>query len=202
MLAASIRAEGGDAHAFGLDARNEADVGGLLRHGRARPSGRSRSWSSTSAPTCAFPSSRRRRRSIPRCGRWRPSPAFWPDARRRASWSRGAGGRSSSPARPRASAAARASPPSPAPSTRLRALAQSLARELGSERRACRPHRHRRRDRRRLHPRPHAGRRRKARRAKRFWFPTRSRKNYVWLHRQERSAWTFEMDLRPWTETW
>ncbi len=27
-------------------------------------------------------------------------------------------------------------------------------------------------------------------------------KNYVWLHRQERSAWTFEMDLRPWTELW
>ncbi len=27
-------------------------------------------------------------------------------------------------------------------------------------------------------------------------------KNYVWLHRQERSAWTFEMDLRPWTEIW
>ncbi len=27
-------------------------------------------------------------------------------------------------------------------------------------------------------------------------------KNYVWLHRQERSAWTFEMDLRPWTERW
>ena len=27
-------------------------------------------------------------------------------------------------------------------------------------------------------------------------------RNYVWLHRQERSAWTFEMDLRPWTETW
>ncbi len=27
-------------------------------------------------------------------------------------------------------------------------------------------------------------------------------KNYVWLHRQERSAWTFEMDLRPWTEPW
>jgi len=27
-------------------------------------------------------------------------------------------------------------------------------------------------------------------------------RNYVWLHRQNRSAWTFEMDLRPWTETW
>jgi NAD(P)-dependent dehydrogenase (short-subunit alcohol dehydrogenase family) len=26
--------------------------------------------------------------------------------------------------------------------------------------------------------------------------------NYVWLHRQPKSAWTFEMDLRPWTETW
>lgn len=26
--------------------------------------------------------------------------------------------------------------------------------------------------------------------------------NYVWLHRQKRSAWTFEMDLRPWKETW
>jgi NAD(P)-dependent dehydrogenase (short-subunit alcohol dehydrogenase family) len=25
--------------------------------------------------------------------------------------------------------------------------------------------------------------------------------NYVWLHRQKKSAWTFEMDLRPWTET-
>ncbi len=26
--------------------------------------------------------------------------------------------------------------------------------------------------------------------------------NYVWLHRQKRSAWTFEIDLRPWAETW
>ena len=26
--------------------------------------------------------------------------------------------------------------------------------------------------------------------------------NYVWLHRQPRSAWTFEMDVRPWAETW
>jgi len=25
---------------------------------------------------------------------------------------------------------------------------------------------------------------------------------YWQLHRQPRSAWTFEMDLRPWTETW
>ncbi len=26
--------------------------------------------------------------------------------------------------------------------------------------------------------------------------------NYVWLHKQPRSAWTHEMDLRPWSETW
>lgn len=26
--------------------------------------------------------------------------------------------------------------------------------------------------------------------------------NYVWLHRQHRSAWTHEMDLRPWCEPW
>ena len=26
--------------------------------------------------------------------------------------------------------------------------------------------------------------------------------NYVWLHNQPRSAWTHEIDLRPWTESW
>ncbi|HEX2560924.1 SDR family NAD(P)-dependent oxidoreductase [Phenylobacterium sp.] len=26
--------------------------------------------------------------------------------------------------------------------------------------------------------------------------------NYVWLHKQQRSAWTHEMDLRPWSEPW
>jgi NAD(P)-dependent dehydrogenase (short-subunit alcohol dehydrogenase family) len=32
--------------------------------------------------------------------------------------------------------------------------------------------------------------------------PEEIARNYVWLHRQGRSAWTFEMDLRPWAETW
>ena len=27
-------------------------------------------------------------------------------------------------------------------------------------------------------------------------------RNYVWLHNQRRSAWTFELDLRPWVEKW
>ncbi len=32
--------------------------------------------------------------------------------------------------------------------------------------------------------------------------PDEIARNYVWLHRQKRSAWTFEMDLRPWAENW
>ena len=32
--------------------------------------------------------------------------------------------------------------------------------------------------------------------------PAEVARNYVWLHRQGRSAWTHEMDLRPWTERW
>ena len=27
-------------------------------------------------------------------------------------------------------------------------------------------------------------------------------RNYVWLHHQPKSAWTHELDLRPWKETW
>jgi NAD(P)-dependent dehydrogenase (short-subunit alcohol dehydrogenase family) len=32
--------------------------------------------------------------------------------------------------------------------------------------------------------------------------PVEIAKNYVWLHKQHRSAWTHEMDLRPWAEKW
>jgi hypothetical protein len=32
--------------------------------------------------------------------------------------------------------------------------------------------------------------------------PDEIAKNYVWLHQQHRSAWTHELDLRPWCETW
>jgi NAD(P)-dependent dehydrogenase (short-subunit alcohol dehydrogenase family) len=32
--------------------------------------------------------------------------------------------------------------------------------------------------------------------------PDEIARNYVWLYKQGRSAWTFEMDLRPWTEPW
>lgn len=32
--------------------------------------------------------------------------------------------------------------------------------------------------------------------------PDEIAKTYVWLWKQDRSAWTFEIDLRPWTEKW
>jgi NAD(P)-dependent dehydrogenase (short-subunit alcohol dehydrogenase family) len=32
--------------------------------------------------------------------------------------------------------------------------------------------------------------------------PEEIARNYVWLANQGRSAWTFELDLRPWTEPW
>jgi len=32
--------------------------------------------------------------------------------------------------------------------------------------------------------------------------PAEIAKNYVWLHHQHRSAWTHELDLRPWCENW
>lgn len=32
--------------------------------------------------------------------------------------------------------------------------------------------------------------------------PAHIAQNYVWLHKQPRTAWTFELDLRPWSEKW
>ena len=32
--------------------------------------------------------------------------------------------------------------------------------------------------------------------------PDEIAENFLWLHRQPRSAWTHEIDLRPWRETW
>ncbi len=32
--------------------------------------------------------------------------------------------------------------------------------------------------------------------------PDEIARNFVWLHQQPRSAWTHELDLRPWAETW
>jgi NAD(P)-dependent dehydrogenase (short-subunit alcohol dehydrogenase family) len=36
----------------------------------------------------------------------------------------------------------------------------------------------------------------------RLLIPDEIAKGYVWLHRQHRSAWTHELDFRPWAESW
>ena len=83
----------------------------------------------------------------------------------------------------------------------LRAVAQSMARELGPQGRPRGPRHHRRRHRHRLDPRN---------------FPARSRSKsedgilksehiadaYRALHVQPRDAWTHELDLRPYMEAW
>lgn len=38
--------------------------------------------------------------------------------------------------------------------------------------------------------------------ADRILKPEEIARNFVWLHHQQRSSWTHELDLRPWTETW
>lgn len=38
--------------------------------------------------------------------------------------------------------------------------------------------------------------------ADRILKPDEIASNFVWLHHQQRSSWTHELDLRPWTETW
>ena len=95
----------------------------------------------------------------------------------------------------------RVSPPSPAPRTACARVAQVAGARTGAEGHPCRACRDRRRDRRRLHA-PTRSRRRGAARARRkSSIPDEIARNYVWLHRQRRSAWTFELDLRPWSET-
>ena len=119
----------------------------------------------------------------------------------RASWRRGAGARSSSPARLRACAAAPAFRPSPAPSTACGRWRRVSARELGPKGvhvahvvidgaidgefiRGLMPDAAEKLER------------------EEILVPDEIARNYVWLYRQKRSAWTFEMDLRPWAETW
>ena len=76
----------------------------------------------------------------------------------------------------------------------LRGLAQSMARELIAAGHPCRAFRHRRR-----HPQrapPGAGRQSRIRCS----IPTPSPQSYLHVLQQPRSAWTQELELRPWVE--
>src|SRR5579863_1401900 len=199
-LAQTIRAEGGEAHAFSLDARVEADVAGLIerierevgaievlvfniganvRFPIVETTTRVYSKVWEMAALAGFLTSREAARAMIERGR---GTILFTGAT--ASLRGGAGYSAFAGAK-----------------HALRALAQSLARELGP---------------RGVHVAhvvidgmidgafirglvPDAAER-LAR--EEILAPAEIARNYVWLHRQGRSAWTFEMDLRPWTETW
>ncbi len=199
-LAASIRADGGEAHAIGLDARNEADVvavfdtvertigpvevlvfniGANVRFAVTETTAQVYSKVWEMAAFAGFLAGREAARvMIPR-GR---GTMLFTGAT--ASLRGGAGFSAFSGAK-----------------HALRALAQSLAREVGPKGvhvahividgaidgafiRGLMPDAAEKRAR------------------EEILVPDAIAKNYVWLYRQERSAWTFEMDLRPWTELW
>ena len=159
-LAETIRAEGGEAYAFGLDARVEDDVvalveriereigaievlvfniGANVRFPVVETTTRVYSKVWEMAALAGFLASREVARAMSERGR---GTILFTGAT--ASLRGGAGYSAFAGAK-----------------HALRALAQSLARELGAAGRACRAHRHRRHDRRRLHPRPRSRRGRK-----------------------------------------
>jgi NAD(P)-dependent dehydrogenase (short-subunit alcohol dehydrogenase family) len=199
-LAASIRAEGGEAHAFGLDAREEADVvafvetvertigplevlvfnvGANVRFPVVETTARVYSKVWEMAALAGFLAGREAARVM--APRGRGSILFTgatASVRGGAGFSAFAGAKHA-----------------------LRALAQSLARELGPQGvhvahvvidgaidgafiRSIMPDAEEKRAR------------------EEILVPDEIAKNYVWLYRQKRSAWTFELDLRPWSETW
>jgi len=199
-LAESIRAEGGEAHAFGLDARKEADVaaffdevertigpievlvfniGANVRFPITETTAQVYSKVWEMAAFAGFLAGREAARvMVPRGRGTMLFTGATASVRGGAGFSAFAGAKHA-----------------------LRALAQSLARELGPKGvhvahvvidgaidgafiRSLLPDAADKRAR------------------EEILVPDAIAKNYVWLHRQERSAWTFEMDLRPWTEFW
>ena len=82
----------------------------------------------------------------------------------------------------------------------LRALAQSMARELGPQGHPRRAHRDRRRDRHRSSSRENFPERYALKAQDGILNPDAIADNYWLLHQQHQSAWTHELDLRPWSE--
>ena len=199
-LAASIRADGGEAHAIGLDARNEADVvaffdtvertigpvevlvfniGANVRFAVTETTAQVYSKVWEMAAFAGFLAGREAARvMVPRGRGTMLFTGATASLRGGAGFSAFAGAKHA-----------------------LRALAQSLAREVGPKGvhvahividgaidgafiRGLMPDAAEKRAR------------------EEILVPDAIAKNYVWLYRQERSAWTFEMDLRPWTELW
>jgi NAD(P)-dependent dehydrogenase (short-subunit alcohol dehydrogenase family) len=199
-LAQTIRAEGGEAHAFGLDARVEADVAGLIE-GIEREIGLIEVLVFNIGANVRFPIVETTTRVYSKVWEMAALAGFL--ASREAARAMIARGRGTI-LFTGATASVRGGPGFSAfagAKHALRALAQSLARELGPKG---------------IHV-AHVVidgaidgafiRGRLADAAEKLereeiLVPDEIARNYVWLHRQKRSAWTFEMDLRPWSETW
>jgi NADP-dependent 3-hydroxy acid dehydrogenase YdfG len=84
----------------------------------------------------------------------------------------------------------------------IRALAQSMARELGPMRYSCGPRGGRRRYRYRLSSASNFPEKYATKDQDGILNPEHIAENYWYLHSQPRDAWTFELDLRPWNERW
>jgi NAD(P)-dependent dehydrogenase (short-subunit alcohol dehydrogenase family) len=199
-LAQTIRAEGGEAHAFGLDARVEADVAGLIE-GIEREIGLIEVLVFNIGANVRFPIVETTTRVYSKVWEMAALAGFL--ASREAARAMIARGRGTI-LFTGATASVRGGPDFSAfagAKHALRALAQSLARELGPKGihvahvvidgaidgafiRGLLPDAAEKLER------------------EEILVPDEIARNYVWLHRQKRSAWTFEMDLRPWSETW
>ena len=200
-LAEAIRAEGGEAHAFGLDARVEGDVAALIER-IEREIGPIEALVFNIGANVRFPIVETTTRVYSKVWEMAALAGFLTSreaAQRMIERGRGTILFTGATASVRGGAGFSAFAGA---KHALRALAESLARELGPRGNPRRPCRHRRRDRRGLYPLPLAGCGRKAEARGDSCAREEIAKNYVWLHRQKRSAWTFEMDLRPWSETW
>jgi NAD(P)-dependent dehydrogenase (short-subunit alcohol dehydrogenase family) len=200
QLAGSIRAEGGEAHAFGLDAREEADVASFVETVE-RTIGPLEVVVFNIGANVRFPAVETTTRVYSKVWQMAALAGFLAGreaARVMAPRGRGTILFTGATASVRGGAGFSAFAGA---KHALRALAQSLARELGPKGvhvahvvidgaidgafiRSIMPD--------------------AAEKLARdeILVPGEIAKNYVWLYRQGRSAWTFEMDLRPWTETW
>ena len=199
-LAKAIRAEGGEAYAFGLDARVEGDVVALMER-IEREIGAIEVLVFNIGANVRFPVVETTTRVYSKVWEMAALAGFLTSreaARRMIERGRGAILFTGATASVRGGAGFSAFAGA---KHALRALAQSLARELGPKGihvahvvidgaidgtfiRSITPD----------------AAERLAREA--ILVPDEIAKNYVWLYRQKRSAWTFEMDLRPWSETW
>jgi len=200
QLAETIRAGGGEAYAFGLDARVEADVVGLVER-IEREVGAIEVMVFNIGANVRFPVVETTTRVYSKVWEMAALAGFLTSREAaRAMIERGRGAILFTGATASVRGGAGFSAFAGAKHA-LRALAQSLARELGPKGihvahvvidgaidgafiRSLLPDAAERRER------------------EEILVPDEIARNYVWLYRQKRSAWTFEMDLRPWSETW